>query len=695
MLQLKRQAREMATQHQIVHQRTMRGAAAQTALAQAAIATAVSSPNSALRVEEEKSPMEELLHLRSVNEVLREQLRRTGAALALAKEGENRALTVLQASSEALQAKSNVPHSSVKDPQNLQPMLTASALALAKSEKAVALALNEAHTARAEAASGRRRADRYRIELDRITKSMEEANSRAMVAEQELKRAREQIKVLKVAQAMQEGEDTTISLLAEQQKKLNESRLESLRQERAAAVSAVLVLQRMMRGFLVRHQTEDHRRARERAKVALCLLAKRWQYKRQRDACRKAAVTIQRVQRGRQCREILQSAAVGFTLFQALVRGWHCRRQWMKQLDHHRSERIAASTKVQSAWRMHINRQQYLSIRCSAILIQSQARKRHALRELAARRRALVVLQRAGRCYAARARRLRAAVVLQTCIRAWLKRRWQTQAAAATCVQARARGHLARRKWVPILNVYLGGRIAAAAIIQRNIRMHIANRKYVSLRNATILIQCYERRRRAVAQTEKRRHLKKLSLLQGLAAILLQRHMRSFLARRRVFGMKKKVRESSAALVIQRTFRGFLAREDVVSMREQAQNVKEDEAASAIQRGFRCFLAREDVAAMREEAEATKEDQAAIEIQRVFRGFLAREDAAAIVEETRQAAREDQAAVVIQRITRDFLSKLECASEGGRRQNEAAIAIQKVFRGWLAREDYLDILEGV
>ena len=137
-----------------------------------------------------------------------------------------------------------------------------------------------------------------------------------------------------------------------------------------------------------------------------------------------------------------------------------------------------------------------------------------------------------------RAHRLHVASVLLQChIRGWVQRhRYQRLKRAAVSLQAMIRGVLARRcVYIHVLIMIMSlltsslrltraiRETHAATLIQTQYRMHRARLQYHHLRQATLLLQCLARGRRARrVATELRR---------DRAAVCIQAHVRGWLSR--------------------------------------------------------------------------------------------------------------------------------------------------------------------
>ncbi|CAG4963445.1 unnamed protein product [Colias eurytheme] len=145
-------------------------------------------------------------------------------------------------------------------------------------------------------------------------------------------------------------------------------------------------------------------------------------------------------------------------------------------------------------------------------------------------------------------------VRVQSCVRGFLARRRYTRLVRALRgIQARARGHLARRRAQEIR------RNRAAIKIQKHVRGWLARKRYNKLRHLAIGLQA--RARGFLA----RKYYKEKKFLN--ATITIQRYARGYLARKRARYMKRQI------VIAQAAIRRFLARRQYKKLRIEARSL--------------------------------------------------------------------------------------------------------------------------
>ncbi|KAM7012169.1 LOW QUALITY PROTEIN: abnormal spindle-like microcephaly-associated protein [Tautogolabrus adspersus] len=408
------------------------------------------------------------------------------------------------------------------------------------------------------------------------------------------------------------------------------------------------VIQRAYRAYTERRQYLKLKMSvltiQQRYRATVAAKAQRRQYLNMR----KAAVTLQAAFRGQQVRRE--------------VTRWH-----------------QAATVIQSVFRKHREEVKYQAMRLSAIIIQRYYRacilQRNERQQFLKMKHSAIVLQAAFRGHRVRsgvAKMHRAATVIQSNFRmhkhqsAFRRQRW-----AACVLQQRFRAQRQRntemkhyqevRTAVIVLQAaYLGMKSRniikqkqqAASVIQRAYRAHCEHKQYLTLKSSVLTIQ-----RRYRATVAAKQQMQKYQNMRR-SAVVLQAAFRGQQVRREV------TRWHQAATVIQSVFRKH--REEV---KYQAMRL----SAIIIQRYYRaCILKRRD------RENFLKIKQSAIILQAHFRGCCVRRD----------FNRQKHAAVVIQSRWRCLVQKRDFI-----RKREAALTLQRRVRalqlGRLERNNYV------
>eukprot|EP01047_Picozoa_sp_COSAG01_P065238 COSAG01_NODE_8780_length_2661_cov_4.484778_1_plen_886_part_11 len=430
---------------------------------------------------------------------------------------------------------------------------------------------------------------------------------------------------------------------------------------------------------------------------------------------RDAAQRIQALVRGVQTRAALLAAMqadaaaiedLSALLIQRVYRGHRGRGLWQGLYR----ERTAAVVPVQTAYRRHQASQQYRSMQEAAVCVQAH------IRGVQTRTRMLLALM---------------STELQLLAED-----------AATCIQSHWRGYLARLRLMQDLQDELlrldsvqNGEAAAATTIQARMRGHRARREFLQQKEAAVVIQACARGvlgRSAQEQAELaatsiqacvRSYLLRKSLLLSLeqevlaavqllerrtsAATLIQSSTRVYLSRQ-AFGRAKHasvvlqsvararfVRATKAVIVIQRVWRGWLSRSILCGRLEAevfkliSRQMEINVAATRIQSSWRGFFSRTrfisnlEVSTDREGAELQHLCQASSLIQAAVRGWMHRIKMNELT----------SAVLILQALTRGKLARSHLAHM--RNASEAATqTIRAALLGLAARNEFADLRQG-
>uniref|UniRef100_A0A7N9AKA8 Assembly factor for spindle microtubules n=1 Tax=Mastacembelus armatus TaxID=205130 RepID=A0A7N9AKA8_9TELE len=445
---------------------------------------------------------------------------------------------------------------------------------------------------------------------------------------------------------------------------------------------SVIVLQAAFRGYEVRRNIARMHRA------ATVVQANFRRYKEQSALRRQsaiklqaAAIVIQRRYRAtvaakeqqKQYQQMRRAAVV----LQAAYRGWQVRKEVARQ--HH------AATVIQSVFRKHREEVKFQAMRLSATIIQRHYRscvlQRQNRENFLKVRRSVIVLQAAFRGYKVRrniARMHRAATVVQANFRRYKEQSALRRQCWAACVlQQRFRAQRQRnidinryqevRKAAAILQAAYRGmksrrnikqRHQAAIVIQRAYRAFLEHKHYLKIKWAILIIQ-RKYQANVAAKVQRTQYLEKRS-----AAVIMQAAYRGWQVRKEV------ARWNHAATVIQSVFRKH--REEV---KFQAMRL----SATIIQRHYRsCVLQRQN------REKFLKMKRSTIILQAAFRGWYVR----------REISRHNQAAIAIQSCWRCSVQKRLF-----QRKREAAVKLQRRVRavqlGRMERKNYIRTRQAV
>uniref|UniRef100_A0A915BCJ1 Calponin-homology (CH) domain-containing protein n=2 Tax=Parascaris univalens TaxID=6257 RepID=A0A915BCJ1_PARUN len=332
-------------------------------------------------------------------------------------------------------------------------------------------------------------------------------------------------------------------------------------------INAAIIVQRMVRGWIVRKRYQQLIRQKE-----------------QRVVDTHHAVIIQSYVRGilarRAFRELraqkeLERNTHAAIVLQSAIRGWLARRGYKRTLVERRLQlEQRAAVVIQSAVRGWLARRGYK-------------------RTLVERRLQL---------------EQRAAVVIQSAVRGWLarrgykrtlvERRLQLEQRAAVVIQCAIRGFITRCHFKRMLADYQRSIMEnAATLIQKTFKGYLA--------------RCYMKSLRAQKEAEKHR-----------MAIVIQKVVRRFIAKRLLERLRaqRKMERNNAAVVIQKAVKCFLVRRRLMhSMVRKA--VQRNQAAVTLQRAIRHFLAKRYLQRLR--SAKAQQNHAAVLIQSYVRRFLA------------------------------------------------------------------------
>ncbi|XP_038063476.1 abnormal spindle-like microcephaly-associated protein homolog [Patiria miniata] len=407
---------------------------------------------------------------------------------------------------------------------------------------------------------------------------------------------------------------------------------------------------------------------------------------------RRACISLQAAFRGYACRQMYRKKRLAVIAIQAHIRAHLQRMRYLKM----KFAVLVIQRYWQSATYSKSVREEYLSLRQAAIIVQSVYRgmvaRRHAayirsvvkaqavVRSFLQRRRFLhqkrtcIVIQKSFRGYAKRRRYeavRAAALVLQRRFRAQQEGqiqlvKYNIMRGAVITLQAWVRGVLARR-WLAVLD-------KAAVRIQSVWKMHRARNNFLAVQSATWCLQKYTRAYLAGKST--RSHYVKLRA----SAVLIQSQYRSIMAQRkfghqkacsiavqsyvRMYIARKRYRAIlQAAVVMQRRFRAKLSRDRQLEIYKLQKS-----ATITLQAWFRGILARQQIAA---------QHKAAIKIQSVYKAYRERQSFKTLRAATVCLQKHIRAHLIGRHAHIDYL-----------RLKAAAVTVQSSYRGLLARRTF-------
>ncbi|KAL1022839.1 hypothetical protein UPYG_G00033110 [Umbra pygmaea] len=360
-----------------------------------------------------------------------------------------------------------------------------------------------------------------------------------------------------------------------------------------------------------------------------------------------AVVKIQRNYRTLKTQR-LQRENYAATVIQTAFKKWHS-----EILD----KKTAAALTIQSCYKMHIYRKQYLKVQQSTLLIQAWCRghaQRCRFETLKRQHHSAIVIQSAFRAIAARKRFMKlriASLLIQRWFRACSKRDVERQLflemkCAAVTIQSAYRHHVTRMQ---ILQ-----RHEKATVIQTAFRSYLARRRFVSLKRAVIVVQQHFRAKQLGKKSRKEYMALKYS------ALRFQSTWRGRAVRRRIGN------EHKCATLIQAYYRRHVLQSEFKSRKV---------AALVIQRQYRAYVAGKAM-----QIKYTQLKKATLTLQAWFRGMRVRQE----------LRKKHQAATILQSAVRVFLCRKRYLL-----LQSAAIVLQSRYRAFLAgrsqREHYVQL----
>ncbi|XP_036443214.1 abnormal spindle-like microcephaly-associated protein [Colossoma macropomum] len=379
---------------------------------------------------------------------------------------------------------------------------------------------------------------------------------------------------------------------------------------------------------------------------------------------RHAAISLQALFRGQKVRrEIIQQHQAA-TLIQASFRK---HREVMK----YQAMRLSAMI-IQRHYRSYVEvkveREKYLMVRKSVILIQAAFRGYSVRRTVAEMNKAATIIQAVFRMHKQRSvfkRQYWAASALQKRFRAWKlgrqqRQRYQRLKDAAICLQKSFRGKQARD---------LVKRIKAARTVQSYLRMSIQRRRYLKTRAAIVLIQSAYRRHYCRLQYARTRN----------SAVLIQQWYRSCKLVQKQRNDFKAVQK--ATLTLQCALRGLFSR----------RLAKRRRAAVKIQSVLRMHVHRSRYTKLRS---CTMKLQAHYRMQTARRTYLRHQTAAVAVqtfyrayraklEQRQRYLRTLESVRTLQAHVRGFIEYRRF-----QKMKESAVTIQAFYRGMIERRKF-------
>ncbi|XP_063796189.1 abnormal spindle-like microcephaly-associated protein [Pseudophryne corroboree] len=385
------------------------------------------------------------------------------------------------------------------------------------------------------------------------------------------------------------------------------------------------------------------------------------------------------------------------------------------------ARRTAAALVIQAAWKMHQKRRTFVQTKTAVVIIQAafrghRTRKRHKLNEVSA----CHIQKWFRRCRHTRLQRAQylsmraSAIVIQSTFRGSMVRKLVQQERAARTLQSYLRMAMCRRRFLQL-------RVSTIKL-QSYYRMHRTVKMYQEQRtSAVILQQWYKslidmrrqrteyldiRRRVICVQAEVRRFCAQRRFTRTRCAIVvIQAHWRRCIQRKlflhykfsaltiqqnyRAYQLKKIQRShyrrlKTTAIVLQSMYKGFQTRK----------LLREEKAACVIQRFYRCCVIRRNyitltrtvrtlqtyVRAKQERARFVKVRKATVRIQRRWRETI-------MARNMRQLFLQKQASArILQSIYRGHIVRREIE-----KKNRAAHVIQVTYRGFRDRCRFLQL----
>uniref|UniRef100_A0A8B9DBV5 Abnormal spindle microtubule assembly n=1 Tax=Anser cygnoides TaxID=8845 RepID=A0A8B9DBV5_ANSCY len=308
-----------------------------------------------------------------------------------------------------------------------------------------------------------------------------------------------------------------------------------------------------------------------------------------------------------------------------------------------------AALRIQSFFRMHVERKRFLAKKAAAIMIQSAFRCQRTRSRYKLIQNSIVAIQRWYRaCHRARLQKAeysaqkQAIVIIQSACRGMKARKTARQIRAARKIQSFLWMAVHRRKFIQLKT--------AAITLEAYYLMHKAKSQYASYKKAAIVLQRWYRSR-LIVKCQRTTYLQTRKKI-----IIVQARVRGFIEKKRFHKMKE------SAIKIQASYRGYKARQWANKMR----------AAKIIQAWFRGYKARKEYASV---VKAVRKLQAACLIQATYRCF----------KERRKFIQQKAAAVIIQKHLRSWQEgRLQFMKYN--RTRRAIIKLQAFIRGYLVRK---------
>lgn len=178
------------------------------------------------------------------------------------------------------------------------------------------------------------------------------------------------------------------------------------------------------------------------------------------------------------------------------------------------------------------------------------------------------------------------------------------------------------------------------------------------------------------------------------AAVMIQKQVKGFLARKQYQNLVKENEISAAALTLQKTFRGHLARKTAKQKRQTKHDrEREKHAAVAIQKTYRGYFQKKQ---MQQNNKRKKKEEAALLIQKTFRGYFERQwikkSQQVEYHASKPMLQQESAAMVVQRMYRGHHARKRLQIAKKEREKERklfeknVIKCQAVGRSYLAKK---------
>eukprot|EP00736_Rhodelphis_marinus_P008308 Rmarinus@m.28889 len=530
-----------------------------------------------------------------------------------------------------------------------------------------------------------------------------------------------------------------------------------------SCMDAILTIQRFWRGKMGRDRFRERKREHIEQSGAATKISRFLRTKKFRQDREIAVVKLQASYRGRLGRKAAakKRQELAATKIQTVMRGYLTRtglqrtqrsravvviQRWYRACQKYREDmkvvddlyvefasviETQAATRIQSWFRMYLNRRRFVRVLARTLRLQRKYRQRWRERKTNAgkiqmwfrkKRENTVRLSMEAEAAMDVQKVYRGFVGRSVANRLRLETRWAIllsgvdRRGAAVAIQSLWRGALARDyvnrlRWSRHMN-------DSAAKIQRAFRkyrqwLYRSAYEYHQLRNdaARTLQQAFR------SYSQKRKRLMEINdLLFAQASTVIQSAIRGYIARRRagvirrtlaierlmalleplVLGMKARravrvLREdrlrARKAVVIQRHYRGMLIR---VRFREVVRLAQEQATAICIQKLYRGWNSRRRVQTMREQI---KKERVALYLQSLYRMWVAKQRFKML----RSERDELYYAIFVQkhirgRIGRKLAHFKRSQQIVARRKQVAAVKIQTVFRGYIGRKNFRHLL---